>query len=44
LLENHAKNVIKRISKHNLSGIRVFKPDIWVTYHLYYKAPYLIGP
>jgi hypothetical protein len=22
----------------------VFKPDIWVTYHLYYKAPYLIGP
>ena len=44
LLENRAKNVIKRISKHNLSGIRVFKPDIWVTYHLYYKALYLIGP
>ena len=43
-LENRAKTVIKRVSGDGFVGFKGYKPDVWVTYHLYYKAPDLIGP
>jgi glycosyltransferase involved in cell wall biosynthesis len=44
LLEKRAQTVIKRVSRDGLADFPGHKPDIWLTYHLYYKAPDLIGP
>ena len=38
--ETEAENIIKQIR----SGSRADRPDVWFTYHLYYKAPDWIGP
>ena len=38
--ETEAENIIKQIR----SRPRADRPDVWFTYHLYYKAPDWIGP
>jgi len=38
IAQRQAHNLIKRWAKHNI------KPSAWFSYHLYYKAPDLIGP
>ena len=43
-LEKRAKNIINRLSEQYSTADKASKPEIWVTYHLYYKAPDLIGP
>ena len=40
-IEDHARREIERISELWGSGAR---PDLWFTYHPYYKAPDLLGP
>ncbi|TIH20269.1 glycosyltransferase family 1 protein [Marinifilum sp. JC120] len=30
--------------KHTLKQVQEFKPDLWLTYHSYYKSPDLLGP
>jgi len=43
-LEIRAQNVVKRLLEKYSTDKTAIKPEIWVTYHLYYKAPDLIGP
>ena len=38
--ETEAENIIER----SRSGAKDDRPDVWFTYHLYYKAPDWIGP
>ena len=38
--ETEAKNIIEQIR----SSARTEQPDVWFTYHIYYKAPDWIGP
>lgn len=30
--------------KHTLKRVKEFQPDLWLTYHSYYKSPDLLGP
>jgi len=43
-LEKRAENVVKRLIDQYSTDKIAFKPDIWLTYHVYYKAPDLLGP